>query len=89
MIFPGVEELDFVGVYEVLTKVSAMEKEGKLEIDSPPEVLLLAREQRIECANGLVVQPHQRYVGMVDFDFVIVPGGQGVHVLRDDDALLG
>ena len=88
LIFPGVEELDFVGVYEVLSKAWAMKKAGELEIESPPEVLLLAREQRVECANGMVVQPHQRYVGLGDFDFVIVPGGQGVQRLKDDKALL-
>ena len=88
LIFPGVGELDFVGVYEVLKKARAMKKAGELEIDTRPEVLLLAREQRVECANGMVVQPHQRYVGLGDFDFVIVPGGQGVCKLKDDKALL-
>ena len=88
LIFPGVEELDFVGVYEVLAKARAMADEGHLALAQPPEVLLLAREKRVVCANGLVVQSHRRYAGLAGFDFVVVPGGRGVQALQDDDALL-
>ncbi|HEY75322.1 MAG TPA: GNAT family N-acetyltransferase [Thermoflexia bacterium] len=88
LIFPGVEELDFVGVYEVLTKAHAVAAEGTLTIEQPMEVTLLAREQRVVCANGMVVQPHRRYAGLAGFDFVVVPGGRGVQALQNDDALL-
>jgi len=88
LIFPGGEELDFIGVYEVLTKAKAMQAEGTVEGKSLPEVLLIAHEQRIVCANGLVVLPHERYTDLTAFEFVIVPGGRGVHALREDDALL-
>jgi putative intracellular protease/amidase/ribosomal protein S18 acetylase RimI-like enzyme len=88
LIFPGVEELGFVGIYEVLTKARSMGEDGELALDVPPEALLLAREQRVVCANGLVVQPHRRYVGFMDFDFVVIPGGPGVDSLRDDSLLM-
>lgn len=88
LIFPGVEELDFVGVYEVLTKARAMANEGRLALEQPPHVLLLDREQRVPCANGLVVQPHHRYAGLAGFDFAVVPGGRGINALQNDDALL-
>ena len=88
LVFPDVEELDFIGVYEVLTKARAIQAEGLVAGESLPEVLLIAREQRIICANGLVVLPHERYTDLEAFEFVIVPGGRGVHALREDHALL-
>ncbi len=88
LIFPDVEELDFVGVYEVLSKARTMADEGQLALAQPLEVSLLAREQRVVCTNGMVVQPHRRYAGLAGFDFVVVPGGRGVQALRDDAALL-
>jgi len=78
LIFPDVEELDFVGVYEVLSKARTMADEGQLALAQPLEVSLLAREQRVVCANGMVVQPHRRYAGLAGFDFVVVPGERGV-----------
>ena len=87
-IYPGVEELDFIGVYEVLVKVASISEGSELALEKPPKVSLLAREQRITCANELVVQPHKRYMGFSDFDFVVIPGGRGVEVLRKDRDLL-
>ena len=87
LIFPGVEELDFVGIYEVLTKARRMQAEGELDIDAPPEVLLLAREQRVVCANGLVVLPHRRYAGFEGYDLLIIPGGKGIKTLCDEPLL--
>ena len=88
LIYPGVEELDFVGVYEVLCKTRTLAVEGELTLDVPPNVTLLAREQLVHCANGLVLLPHRRYAGLAEYEFVVVPGGPGVHNLQDDQALL-
>ena len=88
ILFPGVEELDFVGVYEVLTKTNAMAEEGKLTLEKPPRISLLARLQRITCANGLVVHPHDRIQDMSAFDFIVLPGGRGVKALQKDGELL-
>lgn len=65
-----------------------MANEGRLALEQRPHVLLLDREQRVPCANGLVVQPHHRYAGLAGFDFAVVPGGRGINALQNDDALL-
>ena len=88
LIYPGVEELDFVGVYEVLCKTRTLALEGELTLEAPPNVSLLAREQLVRCANGLVTQPHRRYAGLAEYEFVVVPGGPGVHNLYNDESLL-
>ena len=88
LIFPGVEELDFIGVYEVLGKTRTLTVEGELTFEAPPNVTLLAREQLVHCANGLIAQPHQRYAGLSEYEFVVVPGGPGVHDLQNDETLL-
>jgi cyclohexyl-isocyanide hydratase len=88
LIFPGVEELDFVGVYEVLAKARTMAQEGELKLTEPLEVELIAFTQEVECANGMRVLPHRLYRGLQGYDVLIVPGGRGVNVLRDDAKLL-
>ena len=88
LIYPGVEELDFVGVYEVLCKTRTLAVEGELTLMVPLDVTLLAREQLVHCANGLVTQPHLRYAGLAEYEFVVVPGGPGVHNLQNDETLL-
>jgi len=88
LIFPGVEELDFVGVYEVLAKGRAMAGEGKIKIREPLEVELIACTREVKCANGMTVLPHRLYRGLQDYDALIIPGGRGVQALRDDEGLL-
>jgi transcriptional regulator GlxA family with amidase domain len=88
ILFPGVEELDFVGVYEVLTKTAVMSEEGNVILEKPPRISLVARRQRITCANGMVVHPHERIQGFSAFDFIVLPGGRGVEKLLNDRELL-
>lgn len=64
LIFPGVEELDFVGVYEVLAKAQAMAREGTINLKEPLEVELVAFVREVECANGMTVLPHALYHGL-------------------------
>jgi len=87
-IFPDVEELDFVGVFEVLAKTRSMEKEGKLPIEKPLQVDVIASENMITCANGLIVKPHKVVDNFKDYDQLIVPGGRGVAKLFDDAEFL-
>jgi len=81
LVFPGVEELDFVGVYEVLAKLEQME-ECDLEVE------LVGTEGEITCALGMRVVPHKTYRGLADYDLLVVPGGRGVEALMGDEQLL-
>jgi cyclohexyl-isocyanide hydratase len=87
-IFPDVEELDFVGVYEVLAKTRAMKDEGELPIKEPLQVDVIGFEDMIACSNGLVVKPHKVIDDFEGYDLLIVPGGRGVERLLDDAGLL-
>ncbi|MEM2912451.1 MAG: DJ-1/PfpI family protein [Candidatus Bathyarchaeia archaeon] len=83
-IFPNVEELDFVGVFEVLAKTRSMKEEGKLSIEKPLQVDIIASESVITCANGLRVKPHRVVNNFEGYDLLIVPGGKGVFKIIED-----
>lgn len=87
-IFPEVEELDFVGVFEVLAKTRSMKDEGKLPIKKPLQVEVIASENTITCANGLLVKPHRVVNNFDGYDLLVVPGGKGVAKLIDDSKFL-
>lgn len=87
-VFPNVEELDFVGVFEVLAKTRSMRDEGMLPISKPLQVDVIASESMITCANGLTIKPSKVVGNFEDYDLLIVPGGRGVNKLMDDTEFL-
>jgi len=80
-IFPDVEELDFVGVYEVLGNTNRMIEEGTLKLDRPLHVDLLATESMVSCRNGLKVIPDKVSSDFTSYDALIIPGGRGIRPL--------
>ena len=86
--FDDVEELDLVGVYEVLAKTRRMKEDGGLDIDEPLQVDVLGLTEEVVCRNGLVIRPHHRYRGFAGYDILIVPGGNGVAEVVKDGALM-
>lgn len=83
-IFPGVEELDFVGVYEVLAGTRDMIEQNEIQVDVPLEVEVIATQDLIECANGLLVRPHRVTDDLQSYELVVLPGGRGVRELMKD-----
>jgi transcriptional regulator GlxA family with amidase domain len=78
VIFDEVEELDFVGPWEVLTMAG---KAAKL----PIACRLVARSpDPVTCAKGMRVLPDATFAGCGKFDVILVPGGQGTRRLVDD-----
>ncbi|WP_447968405.1 DJ-1/PfpI family protein [Nitrospira sp. M1] len=71
LVFNQVEELDFVGPWEMLARW------GKLE--SGPKNCLIVGESLapIICANGLSINPHVSFTNCPILDYLLVPGGQG------------
>lgn len=71
LLFPGAEELDFVGPWEMLRLWS-------LYAGGPPECLLVAQQDApVECAKGMRVLPHCDFAACPPLDALLVPGGQG------------
>ena len=71
LVFDDVEELDFVGPWEMLTMWSRY-------ADGPPRCLVVAEHARpVRCAKGLTVQAHETFATCPPLDALLVPGGQG------------
>ena len=87
-IFPGVEELDFVGVYEVLAGTRDMIEQNEIQVDVPLEVEVIATQDLIECANGLLVRPHKVTDDLQSYELVVMPGGRGVREIMKDSRFL-
>jgi transcriptional regulator GlxA family with amidase domain len=81
-VFPGVEELDFAGPWEVLR---AWER---IAPDDGQQVLLLAREEgTLRCAMGLRVTPDATWADAPPLDVLVYPGGQGTVAQLGDETI--
>jgi transcriptional regulator GlxA family with amidase domain len=76
LLFDGVEELDFVGPYEVFTVANAVARErGSSPLN---EVLLLAeRGECVTCAKGMRVVAQAATEEVTELDVICIPGGFG------------
>ena len=82
LLFDGVEELDFVGVWEVLRKAKQLHPTLNLS------VITRASKESIQCALGLTVLAHEVKRDLSDLDLLVVPGGPGRKDLIADRGLL-
>ncbi len=83
VIFPDVEELDFVGPWEMLRMWS--------QVGAGPENCLIVAESPapVPCAKGLLVVPHTTFAKCPPLDFLLVPGGRGTRQEVDNVELIG
>jgi transcriptional regulator GlxA family with amidase domain len=71
LLFNQVEELDFVGPWEMLTMWSKV-------AGGPERCLTVAQTSApVVCAKGLSVNPHVPFADCPPLDYLLVPGGQG------------
>lgn len=88
LIFDDVEELDFVGPWEVFTMGNEMAKRAGKPV--PHEVFLVAeKDSPVRCAKGMRVLPDITTGKCTALDVLLVPGGQGTRREVDNAALLG
>jgi transcriptional regulator GlxA family with amidase domain len=82
VIFPQVEELDFIGPWEMLTM-------WRQVADGPENCLIIAeRKEPVMCAKGLSVNPHISFDECPPLDFILVPGGQGTRTEVSNQRML-
>lgn len=81
LVFDDVEELDFVGPWEVFG--SARECGADL-----PTVTVAEKESAIRCANGLRVIADHSFATVPKLDMLLIPGGYGTRKLVSDDRTL-
>lgn len=79
LLFPDVEELDFVGPFEVLNYIN------KLRPDSTKVLLIAAAKAPLKAFNGLTILPDTTMDDCPYLDIVLVPGGKGrLDAMQDD-----
>jgi len=89
LVFPGVEELDFVGFLEVLAVANRVQGERYFETE-----LVGTEAGPIECSGGLKVIPDGKLRDLGGQDLLFVPGGgakrgTGVDTLLGNRLVLG
>jgi transcriptional regulator GlxA family with amidase domain len=81
LLFNGVEELDFVGPWEVF-QVGIMLESGDRA------VTIAEKPGPVICAKGLSVNPAHTFEDAPPLDVILVPGGQGTRSEVHNEALL-
>lgn len=82
VIFPEVEELDFVGPWEILGMWSA-------HAEGPEQRLIVAQStEPVTGAKGLTITPNVSFVQCPKLDVLVVPGGQGTRREVENAALI-
>ena len=82
LIFPNVEELDFVGPWEIIGTWSKF-------YGGPKPCLVVAETSApVVCSNGLSVNPHVTFDTCPQLDYLLVPGGQGSRTQVDNQAFI-
>jgi cyclohexyl-isocyanide hydratase len=71
LIFPQVEEMDFVGPFEVLSYIN------KIQSNSTQVSLVAENLDVIEAFNGMKIVPEYSFATCPDLDILVVPGGKG------------
>lgn len=87
LIFDGVEELDFVGPYEVFTMSN--EVHGHEGRERPDRVILISEKGgTITGAKGMTVESHVSIADAPPLDLILVPGGIGTRREAKNEAVL-
>jgi transcriptional regulator GlxA family with amidase domain len=82
LVFNQVEELDFVGPWEMLSMWSKV-------ADGPKRCLVVAQSlEPVACAKGLSVNPHVSFADCPVLDYLLVPGGQGTRQEVNNPSLI-
>jgi len=79
LLFEGVEELDAIGPWEVLSWWTRNHPEDGYQVSCLSKV-----SGQITCAKGLILQAHYSYISAPVLDVLIYPGGQGTRRHLDD-----
>jgi transcriptional regulator GlxA family with amidase domain len=71
LLFPQVEEMDFVAPFEVLSYIN------KIEPSSSQVFLIAEKLELIQASNGMKIFPDHSFATCPDLDILVVPGGKG------------
>ncbi len=81
LVFPGLEELDLIGPWEMITMWH--------EIAQGPRAVSIAESSGlISCRKGLHIMPDYTISDCPSLDFLLVPGGMGTRTERYNEKLI-
>ena len=83
LLFPQVEELDFVGPFEVLSYIN------KIKPASTKVLLIAEAAEPVEAYNGMRVIPDVTMAACPQLDILVVPGGKGRYAAMKNSAIQG
>ncbi len=82
LLFNGLEELDLVGPWEMISVWSKF-------FHGPGQRMLIAEKpEPVTCAKGMILQPHISFEECPPLDFLLVPGGEGTRTEVDNPELI-
>ena len=82
LLFPGLEELDLVGPWEMISLWSK-------SLQGPGTCLMVAQNREpVLCAKGMSLNPHVAFGECPPLDYLLVPGGQGTRTEVDNEVLI-
>jgi cyclohexyl-isocyanide hydratase len=83
IVFPNVEELDFVGAWQVLGTTRHISEEEYIQT-----ITLGTISEPIKCSHGLTVIPDAAIKNLSKYDVTLVPGGPGTPQAMKNENLL-
>jgi transcriptional regulator GlxA family with amidase domain len=89
VVFDDVEELDFVGPWEVFCSAGMMIERGDAPGAQPLKAVLIAEKAGpVRCAKGMRVLPDATFADAPPLDLVLVPGGMGTRREANNQGML-
>jgi len=82
VIYDGLTLLDFAGVFDPVTRLKTMGFRDDIQWD------LCARKATVRSIEGIMLTADRSDNCLADYDYVIVPGGDGIKGLMQDRAFL-
>ena len=83
ILFDGITWLDFIGIYDPISRLKSMKYLPELSWD------LCAFTEMVRDNFGLTILPNKIQNELSDYDAIIVPGGFGTRELRNDLDFMG
>lgn len=82
LLFPDLEELDFVGPWEMIGMWSKL-------FDGPEKCLTVSQTgELLRCSKGLCIKPGHSFESCPPLDYLLIPGGMGTRREVDNGELL-
>ena len=76
LIFPRMDQIDFTGPFEVLSRIPNS------------TIHVIAKTKSLVCVQGLILTPEMTIAEAPEFDVLLVPGGYGQQQLMNDEEVL-